>query len=212
VGVDADGDGFVNELTRADVTAASIFQATLPVPGGVISRDPAVRAAVVNGERKFQAIGCANCHIPALPLTHAGWVYTEPNPYNPPVNLQVGDAATLSVDLTDPHLPQPRLKVVGGVVNVPAYTDFKLHDITSGPGDPNREPLDMNQPAGHAGLLCGQLQVHHAEIVGNRQPTPFRTSRPVHHNARSRAGACGRGPGIEPRVPRPPQVRSGFRD
>src|SRR6202007_2225401 len=30
---DPDGDGFSNELTTADLTAVSIFQATLPVPG-----------------------------------------------------------------------------------------------------------------------------------------------------------------------------------
>jgi Di-haem oxidoreductase, putative peroxidase len=173
VGVDADGDGFVNELTRADVTAAAIFQATLPVPGRVISRDPAVRAAVVNGERKFQAIGCANCHIPDLPLTHGGWVYSEPNPYNPPGNLQVGDAATLSVDLTDPQLPPPRLRVVNGVVNVPAYTDFKLHDISSGPDDPNREPLDMNQPAGTPGFFAGNSKFITRKLWGIANQHPF---------------------------------------
>ena len=30
------------------------------------------------------------------------------------------------------------------MVHVPAYTDFKLHDITTGPDDFNAEPLDMN--------------------------------------------------------------------
>jgi CxxC motif-containing protein (DUF1111 family) len=38
----------------------------------------------------------------------------------------------------------PRLEVTGDLVWVPAYTDFKLHDITSGPEDFNAEPLDMN--------------------------------------------------------------------
>jgi hypothetical protein len=177
--VDADGDGFVNELTRADVIAAAIFQATLPVPGRVISRDPAVRAAVVNGERKFQTIGCAYCHISTLPLTHGGWIYSEPNPYNPPGNLQVGDAATLSVDLTDPQLPPPRLKVVDGVVHVPAYTDFKLHDITSGPGDPNREPLDMNQPAGTPGFFAGKCKVITRKLWGIANQHPFGSGRRV---------------------------------
>jgi len=32
-GVDADGDGFGNELTRADITAVSLWQASLQVPG-----------------------------------------------------------------------------------------------------------------------------------------------------------------------------------
>src|SRR5215470_8146332 len=66
VGVDADGDGFVNELTRADVTAATVFQATLPVPGQVIPNDPEIEAAVATGKKAFVSIGCSSCHIPAL--------------------------------------------------------------------------------------------------------------------------------------------------
>lgn len=155
IGVDADGDGFVNELTRADVTAVTVFQATLPVPGRVISRDREVEAAVLNGEQKFQLIGCGNCHISKLPLDNHGWIFTEPNPYNPPGNLRVGEAATLAVDLSDNDLPLPRLKPVHGVVYVPAYTDFKLHDITGGPADPNHEPLDMNRAAGSPEFFAG---------------------------------------------------------
>src|SRR5262249_14271697 len=68
IGVDADGDGFVNELTRADITAATIFQATLPAPGRRINTDPETLEAVVMGEKKFKAIGCAGCHIESLPL------------------------------------------------------------------------------------------------------------------------------------------------
>jgi hypothetical protein len=33
---DPDADGFTNELTVADLTAISMYQATLPVPGRVI--------------------------------------------------------------------------------------------------------------------------------------------------------------------------------
>jgi CxxC motif-containing protein (DUF1111 family) len=155
VGVDADGDGFVNELTRADVTAVTLFQATMAVPGRVISRDRDVREAVMRGEQTFADIGCTNCHVAKLPLTAQGWIFSEPNPYNPAGNLRPGDAPALSVDLTSNDLPQPRLKPVNGVVWVPAYTDLKLHDITSGPDDPNREPLDMNQPAGTPGFFAG---------------------------------------------------------
>ena len=37
----------------------------------------------------------------------------------------------------------------------PAFTDLKLHDITSGPNDPNRETLDMNEPASSEGFFAG---------------------------------------------------------
>jgi cytochrome c peroxidase len=154
-GVDADGDGFVNELTRADVTAATVFQATLPVPGRVVPNDPEIGAAIQLGEQRFNTIGCASCHIAALPLDKNGWIYTEPNPYNPAGNLQVGQADVLAIDLTSEQLPGPRLKPHDGVVWVPAFTDFKLHDCTTGLGDPNREALDMNAAAGSDPFFAG---------------------------------------------------------
>jgi hypothetical protein len=158
IGVDNDGDGFVNELTRADITAVSMFQATLPVPGRVISSNPAVRAAIVAGEGLFGNIGCAACHLNSLPLKNK--MYTEPNLFNPPGNLQRGHGVqNLTVDLTDKvNLPTPRLRVdrKTGMIDVPAYTDLKVHDITTDlPDDPNHEPLDMNQPAGSSGFFAG---------------------------------------------------------
>src|SRR6185503_11363539 len=94
--------------------------------------NPEIEAAVLRGESSFEKIGCAGCHVPALPLDKEGWVFSEPNPYNPPMNLRMGQARTLRVDLNDGLLPQPRLTLSGptAAVWVPAYTDFKLHDIS----------------------------------------------------------------------------------
>jgi di-heme oxidoreductase (putative peroxidase) len=175
--VDADGDGFANELTRADVTAVTVFQATLPVPGRVIANDPEVEKAVRLGERRFFEIGCAHCHIPRLPLTNNGWIYSEPNPSNPPGNLRVGDAPTLLVDLTSNDLPGPRLKPdAHGIVWVPAFTDLKLHDISAGPTDPNVEPLDQNQPPGSAAFFAGNAKCLTRKLWGTANPGPF-----MHH-------------------------------
>jgi hypothetical protein len=178
---DSDGDGFANELTTADLTAISIYQATLPVPGQVIPNDPAVEQAVRSGERLFDQIGCSSCHA-TLPLTpdnnpglpgRAGWIYFEPNPFNPSTgpnspNLQLGpsnypvSAPALTVDLTRNDLPQPSLHPdKNGVIMVAAYTDLKLHDISSSSNpasDPECEPLDQNQPAGSAGFFGGNCK------------------------------------------------------
>ena len=173
IGVDEDGDGFVNELTRADITAVTIYQAALPVPGRVIPDDPKAEKAARIGEVRFAQIGCATCHIPALPLTNRGWILSEPNPYNPAGNLQPGQAPALSIDLTSDDLPGPRLKPDShGIVWVPAYTDLKLHDITSGPGDPNAEPLDQNQPIGSPGFFAGNTKFITRKLwgVGNSGP------------------------------------------
>src|SRR5262249_16668317 len=43
-GVDADGDGVVNELTVGDITAVTIYQAALNTPGRVLPAHPARRA------------------------------------------------------------------------------------------------------------------------------------------------------------------------
>lgn len=173
---DPDGDGVTNELTRADVTAVSIFQATMAVPGRVIPNDPEIEAAVLEGEQRFSAIGCASCHIPALPLDKQGWMFSEPNPFNPanPPNLLVGQAPTLTVDLSSDELPSPRLKPSRGVIMVPAYTDLKLHDITTGlPGDPNIEALDMNQPLGSPGFFAGNAKFLTRKLWGTANEPPF---------------------------------------
>src|SRR5262249_48216870 len=88
--------GVTNEMTRADVTAVSVFQATMAVPGRVIPNDPDVEAAVLLGEQRFASMACTSCHVPALPLDRQGWLFSEPNPYNPasPPHLQVGPAPT----------------------------------------------------------------------------------------------------------------------
>lgn len=174
IDTDPDGDGFVNEMTRADVTAVSVFQATLPVPGRVIPRDRVIEEAVLLGEERFVQIGCAECHIPALPLTGDGHVFTEPNPYNPPGNLRPGDAPTFAVDLNDPRLPGVRLRADrNGVTWVPAFTDFKLHDITSGPDDPNREPLNMHFPGGSAEFLAGNSRFLTKRLWGAANEPPY---------------------------------------
>lgn len=146
VDTDPDGDGFKGELTRADITAVTLYQAAMAVPGRVIPNDAEVERAVLNGEAVFARIGCTSCHVARLPLTQKGWIYSEPNPYNPPTNLRVGTTRSLTIDLNSNDLPLPRLAVdpqSPDTVWVAAYTDFKLHDICE-PGDPG-EPLDQNQ-------------------------------------------------------------------
>ena len=172
-GLDADGDGFINELTRADITAVAVFQATLPVPGQVIPPDQTARNAIAAGKKLFVRIGCSGCHIPALPLDNEGWIYTEPGPFNPPGNLQAGQAAALRVDLTHSALPGKRLKPRNGTVLVPAFTDLKLHDITSGAGDPNAESIDINEPGGSPEFLGGNRKFLTKKLWGAANERPY---------------------------------------
>ena len=89
-------------------------------------------------------------------------------------NLQPdGSVPPVIVDLTGDQVPRPRLEVVDDVVYVPAYTDFKLHDITSGPDDPNREHLDMNSPAGSTAFFTGNSKFITRRLWGIANQHPF---------------------------------------
>ena len=178
VGTDHDNDGFSNELTQADITAVTLYQATLAVPGRVIPKDAIVERAVWLGEQRFSQIGCAACHVPQLPLIREGWIFTEPSIYNPPGNLRPSTAPTdpvspITVDLTSELLPLPRLKLESGVVAVPAYTDLKLHDITTGSGDPNEEPLDINRHVGTPEFFAGNRKFLTRRLWGAANEPPY---------------------------------------
>jgi hypothetical protein len=171
---DPDGDGVVNELTRADITAAVVFQVTLPVPVEVAPNDLRLQLAAARGRGQFSAIGCATCHIPTLPLDNQGWIYSEPNPYNLPGNLRVGEAPVFKIDLTSDALPGPRLKPdASGVVWVPEFTDLKLHDICTGPDDPNVEPLDMQAAPGSDAFFAGNSKFITRKLWGFANEPPF---------------------------------------
>ena len=127
-GIDADGDGYADELSRGDLTAVVAFMATLPVPGQVMPSDPAARAAAERGEELFGAIGCTVCHRATLRLEDP--FFTEPNPFNPPGKLKLSDVSRpLSIDLAadgpGPFLPLEE----DGSMLVPAFTDLKRHDM-----------------------------------------------------------------------------------
>ena len=86
---DFDEDGVPDELTVGDITAATIFQVAMNVPGLVISDDPLRRAAALRGGARFAEIGCTDCHKPSLTLNTR--FFSEPNPFNPSGNLRVQD-------------------------------------------------------------------------------------------------------------------------
>jgi cytochrome c peroxidase len=178
-GTDPDQDAFLDEMSIADTTATSLFQATMAIPGRVIPNDAEVEAAVMEGEDLFVEIGCAECHVPCMNLKDQNWIFSEPNPYNPPGNLRRSDGyvatyGVLSVDLTHKDLPQPRPKVgKNNSVHVAAFTDLKLHDITSGATDPNREPIDMQEPAGSPGFFAGNSKFLTKKLWGAANEPPY---------------------------------------
>jgi CxxC motif-containing protein (DUF1111 family) len=156
------GDGVINELTVGDITAVTLFQAQLGTPGRVIPQDPARRQAAVTGENLFAAIGCASCHSPEMRLRSA--FFTEPNPYNPPGNLQIG-GPVVRFDMTREG-EKPRLEPApfGGAI-VRAYTDLKRHDLCGATGQ-----FFCNEQIVQAGISTRQFLTRKLWDAGNSAP------------------------------------------
>jgi hypothetical protein len=84
-GPDPDGDGVERELSVGDITAMTIYNATLETPttaerlaalGMVAPLDEASLSRVERGRALFGEIGCANCHRPEMRLQDT--VFEEP--------------------------------------------------------------------------------------------------------------------------------------
>lgn len=124
-GPDFDGDGIAHELTIGDVTALTIWQAALGVPGQVLPDDPAGQLQVQTGERLFSEIGCSSCHVPEMRLSSR--MFVEPNPYNLAGNWN-DPSQSYSFDMTSVG-EGPFLEADGAGAIVRAYTDLKRHNL-----------------------------------------------------------------------------------
>lgn len=147
---DHDEDGVVRELTIGDITAATLWQATLPIPGRVLPKDKEGQRAVKRGAEVFEELACSSCHMPSMTLDFP--VFTEPSGLNP-VGTHADQEALVAIDLVL-ETAGPKLEVapMGGVI-VRAYTDFKRHNLCD-PADAVdavrhfcNETLDQGRPA-----------------------------------------------------------------
>ncbi|MBO0727337.1 MAG: hypothetical protein J2P52_17180 [Blastocatellia bacterium] len=184
---DFDEDGVPDELTVGDITAATIFQVAMNIPGRVIPSDSNRLAAAGRGESRFQAIGCADCHRPTLLLQSA--LFSEPNPFNPPGNLRPQDVKSAIVfDLTK-DIPGPQLEpgANGGGAVVRAYTDLKRHVICD-----ELDPFFCNERLIQNGVPTNQFITRKLWDVGNTAPYGHRgdlttiTEAILHHAGEAR--------------------------
>jgi hypothetical protein len=172
-GVDFDQDGIATELTLGDITASTIWQASLGVPGQVLPADPAERAVVERGEELFDTVGCTSCHIPELQLESN--LFTEPNPYNP-AGTFTSDTPVFSFDLTSQgEGPFLESNGAGGAI-VRAYTDLKRHNLCDAPDHPEpiryycNEQLAQNRPEQDGNPGTEYFLTRRLWDVGNSSP------------------------------------------
>lgn len=123
---DHDGDGVPDELRAGDIAALVAFQATLPPPVAIVPDQREWARLAEIGAQQFGALGCAACHVPALPLDSL--LFTDPAPIEGAGTLRRGDVvAPIVLDL------EPMARAAGlqrdaqGRWLVPLYGDLKRH-------------------------------------------------------------------------------------
>jgi hypothetical protein len=123
---DFDADGVEEEITVGQVSALSLYQASLPPPSRKSNVGNAAKAQILIGKKRFQEIGCENCHISRLPLIARQ--FTEPNPFNRPGAAGPGDLKPVRIPI--PVSPDSGVfESTDNQLYVAAYTDFKRHKI-----------------------------------------------------------------------------------
>ena len=141
---DLDRDGIVNELTEGDITAVTIFQATLDFPNNVFSENDEIKNAQLKGKEVFNNIGCASCHMPTLPLKSL--MFVEPGPLNTEISTTLVESKkTLVVNLED--YVSKLEKDDDGNYLIPIWSDLKRHDM--GPKLDNERPLQKGVPTNY---------------------------------------------------------------
>lgn len=125
---DFDEDQKPDELGEGDVSAITLWQATLAPPAvrGDLPED--WRAAAAAGEASFDKLGCASCHMPVLPLDSL--IFTDPSPYDAAGTLRRADVKhPIRVDFTEQPWSKQLKQNDKGQWLVPLFGDLKRHVI-----------------------------------------------------------------------------------
>ncbi|WP_282608977.1 di-heme oxidoredictase family protein [Pelagibius sp. Alg239-R121] len=126
---DFDEDGKRDEISEGDVTALVVWQATRQPPVQLVPDVVEWRAAARKGDTLFDAIGCAACHKPALPLNSL--IFEDPGPLDTAGTLRRSDVQTpTSYDLGRQEWAERLARNEKGQILVPLFGDLKRHIMT----------------------------------------------------------------------------------
>ena len=126
--LDFDGDGVVTEFSEGDVSAMVAWQAGLNPPRALELEDKRWATAAEKGQGVFHDLGCASCHIPALPLENLK--FADPGPFNSKGTLTLANVPEPAIyDLSKLAWSAQLPRDEQGRILVPLFGDLKRHNI-----------------------------------------------------------------------------------
>ena len=208
---DVDGDGVGRELSVGDITAMTVYMAAQETPTEAAAlatlglragaRRRRCRSRSRRDERSLQALGCATCHTPEMPLLNTR--FEEPTLRG---RGQYYDAALARLDPGyDPKRPfafdilqeaqPPRAEArAGGGATIRLYGDLKRHAMgrlladPAGTSDSIGADLGTVETRRQGGDDSGR-PLPDGRVVGRRQHGPVAARQPRGDAARGRRAA-----------------------
>jgi len=139
---DPDDDGVTDEVSVGDASAMTLYVASLPRPveqleldehlGGTYRLSQSERDSIQRGERRFEEIGCAGCHVPAMQLRNPVFREPSPLPEHRFLALPVGDPVSVGLDPARPL--SVNLAVNPQIGSVPNDPECRGRSMSSAPG------------------------------------------------------------------------------
>jgi len=120
---DLDGDGVSLEIDAGMLTTVVGYLAQLEVPVMRPPRDPGLLDAFASGRTRFDAIGCATCHVPALELED-----TKADVRQPAVTGARPYVVDVAKDGDGPKI-EPKYGGLTTSYLVHLFSDLKRHDM-----------------------------------------------------------------------------------
>lgn len=126
---DFDEDGHGDEMTFGDVSALVAWQAALRPPKPMVPKDEKWKIAAAQGSEVFNSIGCAECHMRALPLDSL--VFEDPGKLDAAGTLRYGELKQpTAYDLGLLEWAAELPKNAKGQTMIPLFGDLKRHKMT----------------------------------------------------------------------------------
>jgi len=131
---DFDSDDMPDEVGAGEVSALVAWQASLTAPTRKSDLPDVWQSAAAAGETLFADLGCAACHIPALPLESL--IFQDPGPYDNAGTLRPTDVdLPIELDFSQFAWVQALPKDAEGRTLVPLFGDLKRHRIADAARD-----------------------------------------------------------------------------
>jgi hypothetical protein len=120
--------GVPDAVTPGDISAMTLFQASLAPPTVKQDMPEDWRQAAAQGAKDFVTLGCSSCHIQQLPLK--SMIFTDPAPYDMAGTLRSGETGEeIKLDLSKLPFVAKLQKNEKGEWLIPLFSDLKRHLI-----------------------------------------------------------------------------------